>query len=298
MKDGPFAWSETTQGLILGAYFWGYIVTQIPGGRIAEMFSAKWVIWGSVMVNVIFTILTPLAAYWSYVAVLFVRVMEGLGAVSSRVYLVCAARFNDFLCQGVSLPAIHVMLSKWALPQERNMISSLAYAGKSSDFQFEIMRYFTSNVRNRNGVGHGYFAAVFRHPRRSIRMGVGVLRAGRSRSGLVPLVGHLRVRLAREPPAHASRREAAVPPIDDLRWPWTCRTLYKFDMICITSLSNNPSLQNLPVPWKALLTSGPFWAILVAHTCNNFGWYMLLVELPSYMKHILRFNVSEVSISC
>ena len=53
--------------------------------------------------------------------------------------------------------------------------------------------------------------------------------------------------------------------------------------------------QNLPVPWKSLLTSGPFWAILVAHTCNNFGWYMLLVELPTYMKHILRFNISEVN---
>lgn len=55
------------------------------------------------------------------------------------------------------------------------------------------------------------------------------------------------------------------------------------------------SFQNLPIPWKALATSGPFWAILVAHTCNNFGWYMLLVELPTYMKAILRFNISQVS---
>ena len=54
------------------------------------------------------------------------------------------------------------------------------------------------------------------------------------------------------------------------------------------------SLQSLPVPWKAVLTSGPFWAILIAHTCNNFGWYMLLVELPTYMKQILRFKISEV----
>jgi hypothetical protein len=31
----------------------------------------------------------------------------------------------------------------------------------------------------------------------------------------------------------------------------------------------------------------------VAHTCANFGWYMLLVELPTYMKSILRFNISQ-----
>jgi ACS family sodium-dependent inorganic phosphate cotransporter len=50
----------------------------------------------------------------------------------------------------------------------------------------------------------------------------------------------------------------------------------------------------LSVPWKAIFTSGPFWAILIAHTCKNFGWYMLLVELPTYMKHILRFNIGRV----
>lgn len=52
--------------------------------------------------------------------------------------------------------------------------------------------------------------------------------------------------------------------------------------------------KNLPVPWKAIFTSVPFWAILIAHTCSNFGWYMLLVELPTYMKHILRFNIGQV----
>ena len=80
-QDGPFEWSEPIQGLVLGAYFWGYIFTQLPGGRVAEMFSAKWVIWGSVMVNVVFTLLTPVAAQISYIAVLVVRFMEGLGAV-------------------------------------------------------------------------------------------------------------------------------------------------------------------------------------------------------------------------
>ncbi len=80
-QDGPFPWPEPIQGLVLGAYFWGYIVTQIPGGRMAEMFSAKWVVWASVFVNVVFTLLTPVAAQISYIAVLVVRFIEGLGAV-------------------------------------------------------------------------------------------------------------------------------------------------------------------------------------------------------------------------
>ena len=81
VQDGPFVWSEPIQGLVLGAYFWGYIVSQVPGGRVAEIFSAKWALWVSVVINVVFTILTPIAANISYIAVLFVRFMEGLGAV-------------------------------------------------------------------------------------------------------------------------------------------------------------------------------------------------------------------------
>lgn len=42
-----------------------------------------------------------------------------------------------------------------------------------------------------------------------------------------------------------------------------------------------------------VLTSLPFLAILVAHTCSNWGWYMMLIELPFYMKQVLKFNIKE-----
>lgn len=42
-----------------------------------------------------------------------------------------------------------------------------------------------------------------------------------------------------------------------------------------------------------MLTSPAFLAILVAHTCSNWGWYMVLIELPLYMKNVLHFKISE-----
>lgn len=54
--------------------------------------------------------------------------------------------------------------------------------------------------------------------------------------------------------------------------------------------------QPMPVPWKAVWTSLPVWAIIVAHTCGNWGWYMLLVKLPTYMRYILHFDIKSVSI--
>lgn len=47
------------------------------------------------------------------------------------------------------------------------------------------------------------------------------------------------------------------------------------------------------LPLRQILTSKPFYAILVAHICNNWGWYMLLIELPFYMKQVLKFNIKE-----
>ena len=59
-KDGPFAWDEAQQGIILGMFFYGYVVTQVrvvlqhfeftqirnchqvPGGRMAEIVGGKW----------------------------------------------------------------------------------------------------------------------------------------------------------------------------------------------------------------------------------------------------------------
>lgn len=49
---------------------------------------------------------------------------------------------------------------------------------------------------------------------------------------------------------------------------------------------------DLCILWQ-VLTSLPFLAILVAHTCSNWGWYMMLIELPFYMKQVLKFNIKE-----
>ncbi|CAG0908221.1 unnamed protein product, partial [Darwinula stevensoni] len=40
----------------------------------------------------------------------------------------------------------------------------------------------------------------------------------------------------------------------------------------------------------------PFYAILVAHVCNNWGYNMLLVELPTFMKQVLGFDLKSNSL--
>jgi hypothetical protein len=41
MQDGPFVWDISTRNLIIGSFFYGYMVLQFPGGRVAELFGGK-----------------------------------------------------------------------------------------------------------------------------------------------------------------------------------------------------------------------------------------------------------------
>ena len=50
-----------------------------------------------------------------------------------------------------------------------------------------------------------------------------------------------------------------------------------------------------PLPLAKVFTSIPFWAILIGHPCANFGWYMMLVELPLFMRTGLGFDLKAVS---
>lgn len=103
-------WDEATQGLVLGSFFYGYVLTQVPGGRLAEMFGGKLIYGFGVLITAIFTLLTPIAAYYSLPALVLVRILEGMG-------------------EGVTFPAMHAMLARWIPPLERSKFAALVYAG-------------------------------------------------------------------------------------------------------------------------------------------------------------------------
>ena len=65
----------------------------------------------------------------------------------------------------------------------------------------------------------------------------------------------------------------------------------------LSSLWGNAGASSPPVPWKSIFTSLPFWAILIAHMGQNYGYETLMTELPTFMKQILHFDIKTVSIN-
>ncbi|XP_035280716.1 vesicular glutamate transporter 3 [Anguilla anguilla] len=110
MQPAQFNWDPETVGLIHGSFFWGYIVTQIPGGFISNKLAANRVFGAAIFLTSMLNMFIPSAARVHYGCVLFVRVLQGL-------------------VEGVTYPACHGMWSKWAPPLERSRLATTSFCG-------------------------------------------------------------------------------------------------------------------------------------------------------------------------
>ncbi|RXM33402.1 Vesicular glutamate transporter 3 [Acipenser ruthenus] len=110
MQPAQFNWDPETVGLIHGSFFWGYIVTQIPGGFISNKLAANRVFGAAIFLTSMLNMFIPFAARVHYGCVLFVRILQGL-------------------VEGVTYPACHGMWSKWAPPLERSRLATISFCG-------------------------------------------------------------------------------------------------------------------------------------------------------------------------
>lgn len=58
-----YEWNEKTKSVILSSFFWGYVVTQIPAGQLAERYGPKLLLLISITLCSMLNILTPFCAH-------------------------------------------------------------------------------------------------------------------------------------------------------------------------------------------------------------------------------------------
>ncbi|XP_075783865.1 vesicular glutamate transporter 2 [Pelodiscus sinensis] len=109
-EKAKFNWDPETVGMIHGSFFWGYIITQIPGGYIASRLAANRVFGAAILLTSTLNMLIPSAAKVHYGCVIFVRILQGL-------------------VEGVTYPACHGIWSKWAPPLERSRLATTSFCG-------------------------------------------------------------------------------------------------------------------------------------------------------------------------
>lgn len=107
---GEFEWDDHQQALILGAFFYGYIIMQIPAGVISEKFGAKWIFGFNILISAILSLLGPLAARSGFIPFFLTR-------------------FGQGLAEGVTIPCMNTMIARWIPKMERSRATSVTLSG-------------------------------------------------------------------------------------------------------------------------------------------------------------------------
>ncbi|XP_018804536.1 PREDICTED: putative inorganic phosphate cotransporter [Bactrocera latifrons] len=55
------------------------------------------------------------------------------------------------------------------------------------------------------------------------------------------------------------------------------------------SIGRNKNLP--PTPWRAILTSLPMWALISAQIGHDWGFYIMVTDLPKYMADVMQFSI-------
>lgn len=106
-----YQWSEQLQGIILGAFYWGYTILHIPGAILSAKYGGKYTLSIGILSTAIFTLITPVVIqYGGAPSLIVLRILEGFG-------------------EGTTFPALNTLLSAWIPTKERAKAAAIVYGG-------------------------------------------------------------------------------------------------------------------------------------------------------------------------
>ncbi|XP_046388397.1 vesicular glutamate transporter 1 isoform X2 [Ischnura elegans] len=105
-----FNWTVGMESAVDSSFFWGYLVTQVPGGFLASKYPANRIFGTAIATSSFLNLLVPGATMLHPTFVIIVRIMQGL-------------------VEGVTYPACHGIWRFWAPPLERSRLATLAFCG-------------------------------------------------------------------------------------------------------------------------------------------------------------------------
>ncbi|RWS25607.1 Sialin-like protein [Leptotrombidium deliense] len=234
-SSGEFEWGERTKSIVMASFFWGYVLTQVPGGRLAEMFGSKHLLGLGVFVTSVLTLLSPIAARMGDKAFIFCRFLEGL-------------------FEGVTFPAMHAMIARWFPKFERGLMATIIYSG--AQIGTVVTMGLAGQLIDANLFGG--WPSVF--------YVLGVL-------GVIWYI--LWTYLVFETP-----QEHSFISKGELKY-------------ILDGIGNEKAVRNPRIPWSKIFTSVPFWALIVTSFLQTLGFFIILLNLPSYFSSVLGFDIKK-----
>lgn len=127
-KGKKYEWDQSTQGTILGSFFYTYFLFQVPSGMLAERFGGKYVILFALIGSTLGSVLTPFIAHF-------------------HVSILCLTRAFMGMCQAGFFPASFGIACKWMPLKERSFAFAIIELGSNigSVLTFYAAGYIINN---------------------------------------------------------------------------------------------------------------------------------------------------------
>lgn len=249
---------EVTKGAVLSAFFWGYALSQIPGGWAAHKYG------GDTMLSISFLL-------WSTASIL-------TPGSAANVKATILARLCVGVAQGFLIPSVHTVLSIWIPANERARAVSLTTSGMylGSALAMEVLPILARHtgppflLRFVGMVGLVWLAAWRVTNRRLTAV---------TNSTKLPVLS------------------AAVPittttgggPGGIVSNNINTTSINNKDTNTSTRLGAAMTMTGRPgsTPWKAMLTSPALWAIVTNNFTFHYAFYVIMNWLPTYFDSLL-----------
>ena len=233
-----YGWSDGTKGLVQSSFFWGYLLTQVLGGVLSDRAGGKVVLGFGVAWWSLFTAITPYAASLGLGPLLAARAMMGVG-------------------EGVAMPAMNNLVSRWVPAQERSRSLARVYSGMFCGSILGLLaspplieRYDWPTVFHLFGsLGVVWIALWF-----------------------APGIG----------PASTPTKDTVI-------------SAEERAMLAANVAVADDNAKPVNIPWRALLSKRAVWAIILCHFCHNWGTFILLTWTPTYYHDVLGFDIYSSS---
>ncbi|XP_047311083.1 probable anion transporter 3, chloroplastic [Impatiens glandulifera] len=229
-------WSSSFLGIVQSSFLWGYIFSSMIGGALVDKYGGKRVIGWGVGLWSLATLLTPLAAAHSTASLLVVRAFFGLA-------------------EGVALPSMNTLLSRWFPTHERATAVGISMGGfhMGNVFGLGLTPIAMSSSIGISGpfilfasLGLLWLStwaySVSNDPNHSLSITKSELRL---------------IRQGKSDDAMVNRGE--LPPL------------------------------------RLLFSKLPTWAIIFANITNNWGYFVLLSWMPVYFKTVFDVNLKQAA---
>lgn len=237
-----YNWSTSFSGIVQSSFLWGYMLSPIVGGALVDRYGGKTVMAYGVGLWSLATFLTPWAAKHSVLMLFAVRMLMGLA-------------------EGVAMPSMNNMVSRWFPRSERARAIGLSMAGFHLGSVVGLLA--TPVIMSVWGISMSF--VVF------------------GLTGALWLYFWLCF-ISNDPENHPNIENS------ELKYIQRNRVTVGKGNVGLKS-SGKESL----LPFGLLLKKLPSWAIIVANFTNNWGYFVLLSWMPIYFKSVYSVNLKQAA---